>query len=272
MSDIYLIASGKGGVGKSTITAALGCALAQSGARVAVVDADIGLRAQDALLSLENQVVYDLLDAASGACELDQALLPVPFMPGLFLLPAAQFARAKDLDVKRLRRLIRTLRVTHDYVLVDCPAGIERGFRNVVNARLCQAILITTPDDIAMRDAERAASLLTEKGLDRPRLIVNRLQPELISQGEMYTAQAIADTLDLSLLGEIPEDPAVYRAQLRHLPLIQTDCESRRAILRIASRLRGQFIPLPGYGHEKLSLWRRLRWHSLKEVSRLDDH
>ena len=271
MAEVYLIASGKGGVGKSTLAAALGCALAEKGARVTVIDADIGLRAQDALLTLENQVVYDILDVVSGDCPLSQALLHYTGLPGLSLLPAAQFARAKALDGKHLRSIIRSLQETNDYILIDCPAGIERGFRNVVNVRLCRAILVTTPDDIAIRDAERAASVLSEKGLDRPWLIVNRLQEDLIRHGDMYSAQVVASTLDLPLLGEIPDDPAVYRALLRHLPLIRVDCEARGAVTRIASRLRGESVPFRKYGSGKLPFLRRLRWRELQEVSRADD-
>ena len=271
MSEVYLIASGKGGVGKSTLTAALGCALAEQGARVAIVDTDIGLRAQDALLSLENQVVYDILDVLNGDCPLSQALLTTASLPNLSLLPAAQFARAKDLDGKHLRRIITDLQSMNDFVLVDCPAGIERGFRNVANARLCRAILVTTPDDIAMRDVERAASILMDKGLDRPQLIVNRLEENLIRHGDMYSAQVVSSTLDLPLLGEVPEDPAVYRALLQHLPLIRVDCEAREAVTRIASRLRGESVPFRSYGQGRLPFLRRLRWRKLLEVSKPDD-
>ena len=239
MAEMDLVASGKGGVGKSTVAAALGCALAESGVKAVILDADIGLRSQDAMLSLENQVVYDMMDVVSGDCLMEQALLSSPFVPGLSLLPAAQFARAKDLDGKHLRRIISSLENAFDFILVDCPAGIERGFRNVANSRVCKAILVTAPDDLCMRDTERAASILMDKGLDRPLLIVNRLQEDLIRHGDMYSARAVAAALDLPLLGEIPEDPSVYRALLKHLPLIRTDCEARNAVLRIAARLRG---------------------------------
>ena len=272
MADIYLVASGKGGVGKSTFAAALGCALAESGAKAVIMDADIGLRSQDAMLSLENQVVYDMMDVVNGDCLMEQALLSSPDVPGLSLLPAAQFARAKDLDGKRLRRMIGSLENAFDYVLIDCPAGIERGFRNVANSRVCRAILVTAPDDLCMRDTERAASVLLDKGMDRPLLVVNRLQEDLIRHGDMYPARTVAGALDLPLLGEIPEDPAVYRALLKHLPLIRTDCEARNAVLRIAARLRGESVPFPEYGKGKLPFWRRIRWREIQEVSRLDDH
>ena len=156
MSKCYAVASGKGGVGKSTLTANLAASLALNGSRVLVIDADIGLRSQDAILSLENRVVYDLIDLAEGDCTLEQAILPVDSISGLYLLPAAQFSRAKKLDPDRFRKILETLRKNYDYIFIDCPAGVERGLRNVLNAGVDDEILIVTPDDISVRSAERA--------------------------------------------------------------------------------------------------------------------
>lgn len=276
MSQSCCIASGKGGVGKTTITANLAVALARSGSSVVVIDADIGLRAQDALLSMENQVVYDLVDVAHGECLLEQALLSRPEEPKLFLLPAAQFARCRSLEPKQLRKILLALKDAYDFILVDCPAGIERGFRNVVNAGVDEFILLTTPDDVALRDAERAAQIMEAKHLPRPRLIVNRLDESLIQRKEMMSARTAADVLDLALLGEIPEDSAVYRSQLRHALFLDYDCEARQAVLRIAMRMKGQEIPLPAYGSRRPSPLRRLLFRSLKgdlkEVTPLDNH
>ena len=271
LSGTFLIASGKGGVGKSTLAAGLGAALASLGSSTVILDADIGLRGQDALLGLENQVVYDLLDVISGDCELEQALLPVPRVSGLWLLPAAQFARARALDAKSLRRVIRSLRTEHDFVLIDCPAGIERGFRNVANTGICEPILVTSPDDISMRDAERACSILQEKTEGRPRLIVNRLNADLVHTGEMYSAETVAQTLDCPLLAEIPEDPLVYRALLRHTSFMQLDCPARQAVIRAARRLRGEDVPFPHLGAVRSSLWQRLRQLRVREVPSLHD-
>lgn len=257
MSEVFFIVSGKGGVGKSTITAALGCSLAVHGARVIVLDADIGLRAQDALLGLESRIVYDVLDVANGDCPVSQALISPADMPDLSLLPAAQFARAKELDGRDMKKVIRTLREACDFVLIDCPAGMERGVRNILNAGIGSAVLVVTPDDLCLRDAERVSALLADKGFDRPQLIVNRLQKKLIYQHEMYTARTVASLLDLPLLGEIPEDPAVYRSLISHQPLFKTECEAAQAISRIAERLRGQSVPLPHYGEKKASVFSR---------------
>ena len=263
MSYCYAVASGKGGVGKSTITANLAAALAQDGNRVVIIDADIGLRSQDALLGMENRIVYDLIDLANGDCSMDQAVLESDTIHGLFLLPAAQFARAKALDPKKLAKIIQSFRTAYDYVLIDCPAGIERGLRNVLNAAVDELILIVTPDDISVRSAERAVQLMESKKLNRPALIVNRLNADLVRSREM---------MDLRLLGEVPEDDVVSRAMLRHSLMIAYDCEARNAILRIASRIKGGNPPFPAYGCRKQSWLKRLFTSPVKEVIPIDDH
>lgn len=272
MSLSILIASGKGGVGKSTLTANIGAALALRGSSVVIVDTDIGLRSQDALLGLENLVVYDLIDVSNRDCSLEQALLDVPSVPGLRLIPASQFARVKMLDSGRFKKMLNALKESFDYILIDSPAGIEKGFRNTLRAEPDQVILVVTPDEICMRDAERAAQVIEEKHQPRPRLIVNRLDSALIQEGEMFAARTVADTLDLPLLGEIPEDPVVYRSVLRHRLLIDYDCEARRALLRIAGRLLGEIIPFPEIGRGHVPFFRRVFRKSIKEVIPLDRH
>ncbi|MBQ8201709.1 MAG: septum site-determining protein MinD [Clostridia bacterium] len=272
MSTAWIIASGKGGVGKSTITACLGAAMSREGRRVCIVDADIGLRDQDALLGLENRIVFDLLDVAGGSCRLDQALVMPDGEHRLTLLPASQFARAKELSPKDFRRILLELKERFDVVLIDCPAGIERSLRGLMNDAVDETILICTPDDICIRNAERTCGVMEKKGLPRPQVIVNRLSPELIRAGEMYTAATVAATLDIHLLGEIPEDAAVYRAALQHLSPMDVDCEARRALTRIAWRMLDEDVdaPLPGYGTEKLPWYRRIFQPALKEVKRID--
>ena len=272
MSRCIAIASGKGGVGKSVFTAGLGASLAREGLSVVIIDADIGLRSQDALLSLENRVVYDLLDLSAGACEPDQALLPCEACPSLRLLPAAQFARAKALDPRKLRKIIASLAQSCDFILIDCPAGIERGLRNVLNAEPDETLLVSTPDDISLRSAERALQVMDQKKVSRPSLIVNRLDPLLIRSGEMMCAKTAAALLDLRLLGEIPEDPLMYRAQLRHTLFSFYDCEAGAAVRRIAARVLGKQVPFPDYGSKKPPLFRRLLSGRLKEVVPLDNH
>ena len=272
MSVCIATASGKGGVGKSVFTANLAAALANRGMHVLIIDADIGLRSQDALLSLENRVVYDLIDLVEEACIPDQVILHSESVPNLSLLPAAQFSRAKKLDPKQLKRIIGSLRLIYDYILIDCPAGIERGLRNVLNAGADQVILITNPDDISVRSAERARQVIEDKKIHEIRLVVNRLEAQLIRSGEMICARTVAEILDLPLLGEIPEDTAVYRSLLNHHLLIDYDSEARNAIMRIASRLCGNDIPFPAYGSRRVPLLRRYGFRPLKEVSPIDDH
>ena len=258
MSSVILFASGKGGVGKSVLTANLAVLLARAGRSVVLIDTDLGLRSQDLLLGLENSVVYDLMDAAAGRCDLSQALVEVPEVPRLQLLPAAQFVRVKELDPRKLKKIISRLRKDYDFVLLDCPAGLERGLRNVLNAgTMLETVLVVTPADLSIRDGEQVCSLLEKKKLPPPRLLVNRLQNDLIHAGEMYPARVVAQILDLPLLGEVPEDPAFCLALLRRRLVADYDCEAEKALSRIAARLRGEERDFPDYGKRRTSFFRR---------------
>jgi len=273
MTYCYAIASGKGGVGKSALAANLGAALSECGKKVILVDADIGLRSLDALLAMENSVVYDLIDLAEGNCELEEALLTSETYPNLSLLPAAQFRRAKALDPKSFRKIVASLRERCDFILIDCPAGIERGLRNVLNAGVDDTLLITSPDDVSVRSAERAVQVIESKSLPRPRLIVNRLDADLVHAGEMMSARTVSEVMDLPLLGEIPEDKTFCRAMLRHSMLYSYQCEARGAVQRIASRLLGKNVPFPAYGQKARTSWfYRLLSGKPKEVISLDNH
>ncbi len=269
MSCVELIISGKGGVGKSTLCSALGLALASPAQRVCILDTDIGLRGQDTFLGLQDQVIYDFLDVVQDNCSLEDALIPYAGNDRLMLLSAPQFSRVSDVNAKAFAHLIGMLRGEFDRVLVDCPAGIEKGLRLSFKSEADEILLICTPDDLCIRDAERVISLLREKELPQPRLIVNRLIPDLIESGEMYSAEVVAQTLDCELLGAVPEDQTVYRAQLRHLSLMQLDCNARDAVLRIARRLKGEQVPVYSYGRKR-SFFSRLLHPGLKEVVRLD--
>ncbi|MGN0778991.1 MAG: septum site-determining protein MinD [Aristaeellaceae bacterium] len=270
MGKAWLIASGKGGVGKSTVVASLGFGLARQGKTTCIVDADIGLRDQDALLGLENHIVYDLVDVCNKDCRLQQALINPPTEPNLTLLPASQFARSKELDPKAFRRIIAELKRSHDHVLIDSPAGIERGLRGLLAADIDETIIVCTPDDVCIRNAERTVFILDGTQLPRPWVIVNRLIPDLIRMGEMYPASVVAQILDLPLLGEIPEDSTVYRALMAHMPLMDADCAGQRALSRIARRMTDESVPLPDFGKTPLPWYRRLLYRPVKEVKRID--
>ena len=270
MSKVWMIASGKGGVGKSTISANLARAMARQGRKVCVVDTDIGLRDQDALLGLESRIVFDLLDVTGKVCVLSQALISPEDEPNLSLLPASQFARAKELEPKAFRRVLAELKDCFDIVLIDCPAGVERSLRGLMNREIDETIVVCTPDDVCIRNVERVIPLMEKKELPRPQVIVNRLVPDLIRSGEMYSAQTVAATLDVPLLGEIPDDPCVYRATLQHLSVMDINCEARSALQRIAGRMMGSDAPLPCYGAAPLPWYRRLLHARPKEVKRLD--
>ena len=272
MSTAWIIASGKGGVGKSTITACVGLTMAREGRKVCIVDGDVGLRDQDALLGLENNVVFALLDVADGHCRLEQALISPEAESRLSLLPASQFARAKELKPDCFRRILKRLKQLYDVVLIDCPAGIERSLRGLLNEEIDECVLVCTPDDVCIRNAERTCGVLEKKGMPRPRLIVNRLDEALIRGGEMYSAATVAATLDLELLGEVPDESFVYRASLTHQHLMDIECDAQAALTRIAWRMMSvpDVAPLPGYGTQKLSWFRRLFQPTLKEVKRID--
>ena len=204
-------------------------------------------------------------------CELEQALLETQ-VPGLTLLPASQFARARSLDCIRFRKIVKTLKESCEFILIDAPAGIEKGLRNLLNAGPDQIILITTADDLCVRDMERTAQVIEAKQLPRPQLIVNRLDGELIRRHEMMPARTIAAAVDLPLLGEIPEDAVVYRSILRKKLFVSFDCEARMAVLRIAGRLLGEDIPFPDIGKGRIPFIRRLFLKDLKEVTPLERH
>ncbi len=239
----WMIASGKGGVGKSTLAAAIAVALVREGKKAVLMDMDIGLRSLDIHLGMENSVVYDVLDYARGDCKLSQAVLNSLSLPELGLLPAAQLGTAEELDQELLDKIVRKLAKHYDFVLADAPAGLTP----VIGMLLRSAentLLIVTPDDVSIRDAERVVSLCRDGGKPAPLLIVNRVIPALVGSGDMLTPQTIADSLDIPLLGYVPDDVEILKALHRHQTVMDTDCPARYAIERIAKRLSGRAVPM----------------------------
>ena len=249
MGRAIVITSGKGGVGKTTVTANLGAALADSGKRVVVVDADVGLRNLDVVMGLENRVRLHSLDVIEERCELDEALVRDRVRRSLMLLPAAQNRDKDEIEPEDMIDLIDELRETFDVVLIDCPAGIEQGFRNaVVGAQ--EAIVVTTPEVSAVRDADRVAGLLPN---DMPaRLIINRVRPQLVKKGTMMSVDDVLEILRLDLVGVIPDDKEVIVATNRGNPVIDmTGSPTGQALRRIASRLLGEDVPIPDLTERK---------------------
>jgi septum site-determining protein MinD len=243
MARVITITSGKGGVGKTTTTANLGTALAMLGARVVVVDADIGLRNLDVVMGLENRIVYDLVDVIEGRARLRQALIKDKRLTELYLLPAAQ-TRDKDcVSSDDMVELVKQMNETFDFVLVDSPAGIEGGFRNAL-AAADEVLIVTTPEVSAVRDADRVVGLVESVEKGPPRLVVNRVKPRLIDRGEMLSMEQVVEILAISPVGVIPEDEAILSSTNRGEAVVFSQMsQAGRAFQNIARRLNGEDVP-----------------------------
>lgn len=238
-----VITSGKGGVGKTTTTANLGTALAQRGVSVALVDADVGLRNLDIVLGLENRVKHHLLDVLEERVTLDDALVPDKRSASLSLLAAAQSREKEDVDTDKMRALVTSLRERFDYVLIDCPAGIEMGFKNAV-AGADEAIVVCTPEVSAVRDVDRVVGLLGNRF--SPQLVINRLRPKLVKKGKMLSVEDVNAILQLPLLGTIADEPEIIVTANRGEPLaLREDSETGAAYRAIAARVAGEDVSPP---------------------------
>ncbi len=238
-----VITSGKGGVGKTTTTANIGTALAQRGASVVLVDADVGLRNLDIVLGLESRVKHHLLDVLEEHVSLDDALVADKHSASLRLLAAAQSREKEDVDTEKMRALIHTLRERFDYVLIDCPAGIELGFKNAV-VGADEAIVVCTPEVSAVRDVDRVVGLLGNAF--KPQLIINRLRPQLVKKGKMLSVEDVNAILRLPLLGVIADEPEIIVATNRGEPLaLREDAPTGAAYRAIAARVAGDDVPAP---------------------------
>ncbi|MEN9204049.1 MAG: septum site-determining protein MinD [Thermostichus sp. DG_1_6_bins_120] len=260
MSRIIVITSGKGGVGKTTITANLGTALAQLGRSVVVVDADFGLRNLDLLLGLENRVVYTALEVIAGECRLEQALVKDKRTSNLALLPAAQTRNKTAVKPEQMRQLVSQLSDNHDYVLIDSPAGIEQGFRNAI-AGATEAIIITTPELAAVRDADRVVGLLEAAEVRPTRLIINRLRPDMVSANQMMSVEDVVEVLAIPLVGIVPEDREVIVSTNKGEPLVLSSHPplAAQALQRIARRLEGETVDFPNVASLGESFWERAK-------------
>jgi septum site-determining protein MinD len=237
------LTSGKGGVGKTTATANIGVALAAQGLRTVCLDADIGLRNLDVVMGLENRIVYDLVDVIEGRCKLRQALIKDKRLADLYLLPAAQTRDKTAVSPQDMVRLVDEMRAEFDWVLIDSPAGIERGFRNAI-APADVVLIVTNPEVSAVRDADRIIGLIEAEEKGPPKLIVNRMKPEMVRRGEMLGTDDILDVLAIELVGIVPEDDSIVVASNQGSPAA-LDSRSRagKAFRQIAQRLTGEQVP-----------------------------
>lgn len=241
--QVYVITSGKGGVGKTTATANIGSALAMLGHKVLVIDADIGLRNLDVVMGLENRIVYDLVQAIEGVCQPRQAMIRDKLTDGLFLIPAAQTRNKDSINAEEMREFCSRLRSEFEYILIDSPAGIEGGFKNAL-APADRAIVVTTPEVAAIRDADRVIGLIESTGLPTPHLLLNRIRPDMVKRGDMMTTDDILSLLSVELLGMVPDDEEIVVATNKGVPVVH-NARSRvgEAFRRTAARLRGQEVP-----------------------------
>lgn len=242
-ATVITVTSGKGGVGKTTITANLGVALALAGKRVVTIDADIGLRNLDVVMGLENRIVYDLVDVVEGRCRLRQATIRDKRLSELYLIPAAQTRDKTAISPGDMVRLCDQLRPDYDYVLVDSPAGIEQGFHNAV-APADEILVITTPEVAAVRDADRIIGLLEAKEKSTPQLIINRFKPDMVRRGDMLGTSDVIEVLAIELVGIVPEDEAIIISTNKGVPAaLDEKTLVGQAFRNIARRVMGEDVP-----------------------------
>lgn len=243
MGSVILIISGKGGVGKSTLAAALAVTAAKKGRRTVLLDADIGLRSLDMMLGLQDAVLFDLADCVGHRCGLDAALVPHGDYPNLHLIVGGQMAKPKDFKPQDLKKLLRTLKVSHDTVIIDGPAGLGRGVKNFVG--LADAyVIVATPDPVSLRAAEKAAQVLMNHQC-HPQLVINRAQRHLIDSGEQASPQMLALGLDLPLIGIVEEEPAVYTQMLKGKTAAEGEAGNLAPVFEdMLLRLEGVHLPV----------------------------
>ena len=245
MSEVIVNTSGKGGVGKTTTAANIGIGLAQLGKKVVMVDTDIGLRNLDVVLGLENRIVYNLVDVVEGNCRIKQALIRDKRHPGLYLMPSAQTKDKSAVSPGQMVKVIERLKEEFDYIILDCPAGIEQGFQNAI-AGANRALVVTTPEVSAIRDADRIIDL-----------IINRLRPDMVKRGDMMSAADVVDILAIPLIGIIPDDENVVVSTNQGEPLVGSDTPAGQAYGNVVSRITGKEVPFLNF-ERSISFWTRV--------------
>ena len=243
MGEVIVITSGKGGVGKTTTTANLGAGLSGFDKKVVVVDTDLGLRNLDVVMGLENLIVYNLVDVVEGNCRMKQALIKDKRYSNLYLLPSAQTRDKTAVNPEQMKKLIDELRPEFDYILLDCPAGIEQGFKNAI-AAADRALIVTTPEVSAIRDADRIIGLLEANDIHKINLIVNRLRMDMVKRGDMMSIEDVIDILAIDLIGAVPDDEHIVIATNQGEPLAGDSSLAGTAYMNICKRILGEEVPL----------------------------
>ncbi len=245
MAKVFVVTSGKGGVGKTTITANVGCALAKMGERVCLIDADIGLKNLDVVLGVENRIVYTIIDVVNGNVPPKEALVRHKILKNLFLLPASQIATKEMVSPEDMKEIVKELSKDFDYILIDSPAGIERGFRNAASPAEA-ALIVTTPEIPAISDADRVIGLLENFGYSDEdiKVIINRIKPKMVKRGDMLSKEDIESILALEIIGAIPDSEEVIAAANKGVPIVLDGTYITKNYENIARRIRGEEIPL----------------------------
>ena len=246
MSEVIVVTSGKGGVGKTTTSANVGTGLAMLGEKVVLIDTDIGLRNLDVVMGLENRIVYNLVDVVEGNCRMKQALIKDKRYPNLFLLPSAQTRDKSSVSPGQIKKLVDGLRDEFDYVILDCPAGIEQGFKNAI-AGADRAFVVTTPEVSAIRDADRIVGLLEANEITRIDLIVNRVRMDMVRRGDMMSIEDVTDILGIPILGAIPDDEEIVISTNQGEPVVGENGLAGSSYMNICRRLLGEDIPMEDY-------------------------
>lgn len=242
MGEVIVVTSGKGGVGKTTSTANIGTGLAKLDKKVVLVDTDIGLRNLDVVMGLENRIVYNLVDVVEGNCRIKQALIKDKRYPNLYLLPSAQTRDKNAVTPEQMKKLADELKEEFDYILMDCPAGIEQGFKNAI-AGADRALVVTTPEVSAVRDADRIIGLLEANEVKQTHLIVNRLRPDMVKRGDMMSSEDVVEILAVDLIGIVPDDENIVISTNQGEPLVGTDTLAGQAYLNVCRRIMGEDVP-----------------------------